>query len=132
MYNCFKQNLYGFTELLKLNDFAGLKAMGYDTTNLEREFNNDMEKARLEMSNIKSQIAKRNSSGSGGNNSGGNNNSNNTVTDKNYSTVFNKAFDYRNNGYSAKDVITYVQNQGLSDESEFQILNSLGLTKYME
>jgi len=119
--------------LMSMNDFVGLRALGYDTTNLEREFNNDMEKAKLEMSNIKSQIAKRNSSGGGGgNNSGGNNKSNNTVVDKNYSTVFNKAFDYRNNGYSAKDVVTYVQNQGLSDESEFQILNSLGLTQYIE
>lgn len=110
--------------MLSMNDFAGLRALGYDTTNLEREYN-------LGLANTQSQIARRNSLGGGGN-SGSNNQSSNTTVDKNYTTAFNKAFDYKNQGYSAKDIITYVQNQGLSDEGEFQILNSLGLTKYIE
>ena len=71
--------------MLSMNDFAGLRELGYDTTNLEREFN-------LDLANTQSQIAKRYKN---------NNNNNNNTTKSQYSNVLKGVQGYlKSNGES--------------------------------
>jgi hypothetical protein len=51
-----------------------------------------------------------------------------------YNKVFEEAFKRKTNddvSYAYKDIIAYILNQGLSEEEEYRMINSLGLQNFM-
>lgn len=113
-----KQQQQEFNNLIKLNDFAGLRALGYDTTNLERDYN-------LSVANTQSQIAKRYSSGS--KSSSGGSKTTKTTTDNTYKSSNNSIAAYIN-GRLKEDLIKYdkdTKTYGLADSLEYDAQTNL-------
>lgn len=119
-----------------LGDFTGLKQLGYDTTQLEKEWN-------ANLSNTYSQIADRNDSGNGG--------TNGTVSKKTI-TKFDGNVKAINDMYGDGTIISYgngnygirpdaraayldpivartIDNTNLTDDEKIAFLTSLGITE---
>lgn len=91
--------------MAEMGDFSGLKALGYDTTQLEKQWKADLAQ----------KYANTSKSGNGD-------------TLKTYRDIFNTAFAMmKDDGYTADDVSRFVWGQGLSEEDEKRMLSALGL-----
>ena len=99
--------------LAKLGVFEPLQSLGYDVSNLQRQWNADLQKTIKSGSGTPKTV--KSGSGTG-----------KKETDRN--KVFNAAFELKNvDGLDDDAVTRYVWGQGLSEEDEINVLTALGL-----
>lgn len=143
--------------MAKLGDYSGLRQLGYDTTFMELQQQNELQQAQAKLSSDEASqaLSKAKLMADMGDFSGlkalgydttqlekqwsanlaqkyaqtakTKNGGTNTPTNDK-TKVFNQAYKYLvGEGYSKDDVIKYVQGQGLTSDEEYDILNNLGL-----